>query len=123
MKRASPVRKTPLKRSAIKRRPSKQGIPKSTREALSQRSGGRCEAGLAGCTGKATEAHHRKPRRSGDHSLDNLADLCAHCHKACIHGNPFWSYHHGWLVRSGSQPTDNPPIHGHDLGCTVDHYA
>lgn len=56
-------------------------IPLAIRAEIRERSGGRCEAGFAGCYGTATEVHHRKNRsQGGSNALVNLAHLCHACH-------------------------------------------
>ena len=33
------------------------------------------------CTGEATQTHHRVPRcNGGAHEVENLVDVCRHCH-------------------------------------------
>lgn len=50
------------------------------------RSGGRCEAACSpGCTGKATQVHHRQPRELGDQRAVNGLDCCEVCHPDWIH--------------------------------------
>lgn len=48
---------------------------------------GRCEIGLAGCVGEATEVDHI--RRGDDHSRPNLRGACRRCHalKSSVEGN------------------------------------
>lgn len=45
------------------------------------------------------ELHHRKLRRHGDHSADNLVTACSSAHR-WIHEHPAVSYAHGLLLRS-----------------------
>lgn len=83
------------------------------RPVVRHRSAGRCEAGVASnCTGQATHVHHRQLRsQGGPNTLDNLLDVCVHCH-GVIHGNPAASYAAGLLVRRGDDPEAvpvNPP--------------
>lgn len=44
------------------------------------------------------EVHHRKLRRHGDHTADNLCVLCSRGH-AYVHEHPAVSYAHGLLLR------------------------
>lgn len=49
--------------------------------------GGRCEMGIDGCLGTATEVDHI--RRGDDHSRGNLRGVCRRCHalKSSAEGN------------------------------------
>lgn len=58
-----------------------------------------CELQLDGCTGRATEHHHKRPRSAGGgDEKANTIDLDGHCHRF-IHANPARSYDEGWLLR------------------------
>ena len=75
-------------------------IPQDVRDDVRRRSGGRCEAGLPGCTMAAHHQHHRLLRsQGGSHVSPNLLDVCAFCH-GLIHANPEYSYDRGLLIRS-----------------------
>lgn len=51
-----------------------------TRLRILERDGYRCQLGLDGCTGWATEVDHVVPRgRGGDDSDRNLQAACRHC--------------------------------------------
>lgn len=57
-------------------------IPQSSRDAVRDRSGGRCEIRRADCLGFATEQHHKKKRsHGGSHHPGNLVDACRNCHQ------------------------------------------
>ena len=95
------MRRTPLKRTPFKSRPSrKEGIPKSTREFVLRRDGG-CvmREGSYGdheCWG-GVHIHHKLPRsRGGPHTNENLVCLCAIGHQY-VHGNPAWARDMGLL--------------------------
>lgn len=92
---------------AFKRERTSSTIPESVRAEVRARSGGRCEAQLAGCTGEATEMHHRLRSSHGGPSIAaNLLHLCGPfgpfdgCHRR-IHANPADSYESGLLIRDG----------------------
>ena len=65
-------------------------IPLKSRRAVEERSGGRCEARLERCAGKATEIHHLKPRSlCGSHDPVNLLHVCSvPCHDAITNRKP-----------------------------------
>jgi hypothetical protein len=47
-----------------------------------------CEAEVQGCTGRATQRHHKLTRsRGGSDDVDNTVDVCGACH-GWIHANP-----------------------------------
>lgn len=78
-----------------------------SRPIVEDRSGGVCErCGVA----RATEKHHRKLRRHGDHRAANLVDLCTPCH-AWVHANPAAAYESGFMVRAASNPRTVPVRH------------
>jgi hypothetical protein len=88
-------------------------IPQKIRDALERRSRGRCEAQFPGCTGVATDAHHRKLRAQGGlNDLETLVHLCQWCHTGVIHRNTGWAYEHGWLVRRHDDPAFIPILPG-----------
>jgi hypothetical protein len=112
MKRtALPPRRTPIKRgkpiarSRIKRKPAPHGFPERTRMAVRRRSGGRCEAGASPCVGTASHFHHRKLRRSKDHSESNCLHVCSACHEF-MHRNPLLARVMGWIVSQEHDPTE-----------------
>ena len=72
------------------------------------RAGGTCEFEIPGvCQGKGQHLHHRKLRRHGDHSVENLVYLCFPCHSHA-HLNPALSYEKGWLLRGSDRPIEIP---------------
>lgn len=91
LKRGAPlVSRTQLKRTAFK--PKRVSGPPELVEwkaVIRQRSGGICEARLAGvCITQATDAHHVILRsRGGGHEPSNLKHLCRPCHR-WAHDNP-----------------------------------
>lgn len=119
LKRITPLRRTQMKRSApgrsalgknplapkAKSKPRKVGFTDETKAAVRSRSDNQCEARAEGCTGRATQFHHRKLRRHGDHSEVNALHVCMADH-ILIHANPMMSYMMGWMVRSTLDPAD-----------------
>ena len=67
-----------------------------------------CEVQAPGCSGRATEMHHRLLRRhGGDDSPENLIPICANCHTqspAAIHRNIAASVAAGLLIPSWEGP-------------------
>lgn len=120
MKRVPLVRRTPLKRSQKPIRRSRQsqkrkrppGFSEETKAFVRRRSGNKCEARAEGCTGKATQFHHRQLREHGDHRDVNCLHVCAWCHIPVIHGHPELSYVMGWLVPSYMDPAEVPVLRG-----------
>jgi hypothetical protein len=107
------LKRTEMKRSARSKRNERRpegDLDGATWHALViGRAFGRCEAELDGCTGKATEAHHRwRPGRRNVPA--NGVALCASCHTssaAAVHRNEAWAYVCGLLIRSsGSLPDE-----------------
>ena len=79
----------------------KPGVTAETREFVLRRDGGcvlaRFEPGHVCCG--VVEVHHRKLRRHGDHTAENLAALCTAGHR-WVHDHPAVSYAHGLLLKS-----------------------
>jgi hypothetical protein len=74
-------------------------VPPEVREAVHDRSGGRCEARTEVCTGGGYFLHHKVMRsHGGSHSEGNLLDCCRSCHDY-IHAHPTEAYERGWLIR------------------------
>lgn len=101
LKRGAMKRKTRLNPvSKMKHRRQARNIPKAVKDALHERSGGRCEAlyfirqpdggfGTVRCPRHADDDHHVLPRsRGGKHTLDNLLHLCGFPHHAMCKDNP-----------------------------------
>lgn len=121
MKRGAPLKRTTALRGADSRPKTSAPLPKKRKQPRRQvaskpaetgdwstdvrkevrlRSRGVCELG---CNRPATEMHHRKLRRHGDHSAINCLHVCANHHR-WIHDHVFDSYQLGWLVRSTLDP-------------------
>jgi 5-methylcytosine-specific restriction endonuclease McrA len=92
-----------MRRSPSRGRPpgTKSKIPTTVRDAVTRRSGGKCEAAvIANCRRKGGHLHHKLMRsQGGKHTEGNLVDVCEPCHMY-IHAHPNWAYENGWLVRS-----------------------
>ena len=110
-------RRTALASSAMPRGKVGSDIPQDVRDEVRRRSGGRCEAGLPGCTVAAHHQHHRLMRsHGGPHVGPNLLDLCASCH-ALVHANPEYSYDRGLLIRSTDpRAPGDIPVRSRDPG-------
>ena len=81
-------------------------IPAKVRQQVYDRADWRCELQIPEACGTGAMAiHHRKLRRSKDHSLPNLLLICLGCHHF-IHTHPAQSYANGWLVKSFEDPTE-----------------
>lgn len=119
-------RRTPLKRSPIKRKAPKpykpkaaSGVPDHVADAVIRRTAGRCA--LTGEPGE--QLHHRKLRsKGGEHTEANLVYLSRHAHHDIVHANVSWSVRHGWIVPSWYDPEDFAPVTGCGLDCGIDHF-
>lgn len=102
------MKRTPLKRTPFRRKPTTDPITPLDRAIVLARSGGRCEwanLDMERCTNPAVHLHHKLLRRHGDHSPENLMHVCA-AHHDWIHRNVAESYQLGYLRR---QPATPPP--------------
>lgn len=118
------TRKTPLRRSgllarggALRRTPMKlkrwrPAVPAGTSAAMASRSGGVCEVGLPGCTGRGRHPSHRITQKSGgrhgqakvDHDrLSNVMHACPRCHD-WIGAYPAEAGAMGLALREGDDP-------------------
>ena len=73
----------------------------NAREQVWERSRGLCEVMADGCWREASQLHHRKLRRHGDHSPGSLLAVCVPCHDH-IHRHPAESYARGWLIKGNT---------------------
>lgn len=107
IKRTTPLRPKGTIKRATKAKPGKrpQGFTETTKAEVRRRSGNRCE--IHGCPHRATQFHHRKLRRHGDHRAVNCLHICTD-HHVEIHDNVEVSYVMGWLVPSYKDPADVP---------------
>jgi hypothetical protein len=118
VKRVPLVRKTPIRnKGVVKRAPKKgqrrrpTGFTEDTKARVRRRSANQCEARAEDCTHKASQFHHRKLRRHGDHRHQNCLHVCLECH-ATIHSQVEVSYVMGWLVPSHADPEKVPVLRG-----------
>ena len=107
LKRSAPLRRTRMK--ATRPKPS---VPPSVRALVVARSGGRCEAALPGCLGRATDQAHRISRkmggrRDGFDSAANTLHLCRACHSWC-HARPAEAKDLGLMLDEWQDPTREP---------------
>lgn len=117
------LRRTPLKRTAMRTRRRTEPMPAGTREALWNRCAGHCEL----CGSRIPwdwAVHHRLPRSAGGTwALSNLLCLdpwCHNLHERSVHQNPRRSYDSGHLVRRGSDPAKVPVLIGGALVLLTD---
>lgn len=90
------------------------GPTAATIAAVDDRAGNCCER--CGAWAEGGSRHHRKLRRHGDHSVQNLVLLCGSGTTGChgfVHANPALSYADGWMIHGGDDPLLVPiPLHG-----------
>lgn len=105
LRRKKPLQaKTPLKRTAFKRKPpkSQSDFDDLAKMLLLARSGGKCEVRIDGCREWGEHFHHILRRsQGGPGTADNGLHVCRNCHR-WIHDHPAHSEEHGWLRRSTS---------------------
>lgn len=108
------TRSTPLRSKGARKpaqrpagEPNANGWTEEVRQAVQRRCGGNCEVRLLGCTGQATDLHHRKRRREGDHRALNALAACRQCH-VDVHSSPTISRAAGWIVPFASDPAVVP---------------
>lgn len=88
-----------------------QTISKAVQQIVEARSGGVCEVAAIGCTGEATQMHHRRPKgmggdkRPATNAPGNLLHVCYACHRM-IEDNRLDAALHGWLLHSEQSPAD-----------------
>jgi hypothetical protein len=93
------------------RKPAKvdKGSQSRARTLVHARSGGHCEANIAGwCRTGATDWHHRKARSLGGRwDASNGMHLCRACH-AWITEHPLGAAKRGWYLATGQEPSVAP---------------
>lgn len=91
-------------------------LSRPQRDALEERSGGRCEIETEVCTYRALDPCHRIGEGSGgrhgeaaevNDRLSNLLAGCRACHDWC-HRNPLAAQHERWMLRNGADPLTEP---------------
>lgn len=127
LKAKKPLARTPMKRSALRRKPTPaRGRPSTSFDPTTfsdyppevvaevvRRADYRCEVRLAGCSDNyRLGLHHRLPRSPVRHDTPaNLLLACADCHTAspeAIHRNPARAYAVGLLIRRSEAPPSEP---------------
>lgn len=78
---------------------------------LMARAGYACER--CGHTDQGIERHHRKRRRDGGESFQNLTALCPPCHQDC-HAHPATARRFGWIVPVTGNPLTVPFLRHRD---------
>jgi hypothetical protein len=114
-----------MKRSTWKRKPAKQRprkpagrpneFPDDVKGQARRRSGNRCEAASAVCSGGAEHFHHRKLKGMGGRSVDNRLENCLHVCRRChiyMHDQPVLAKLMGWIVHSTLDPAEVPVRRG-----------
>lgn len=94
------MKRTPLKRTPMKRRRKPSEFTPEVREKVMLRNGGQCEAGLKCCTGGAQDWHHRQRRQPGNTTVENGAALCRACHDFVTFTSPKKGRELGLVVRA-----------------------
>lgn len=125
------VRRMPLRAvspklaaAAVARRP-KGGhrIPVDVSVIVLDRSGGRCEIELLGCTVRAAQKHHRVTQKTGGRRRaaqersdrpSNLLHVCGPCHDF-VTDHPAQAYELGWSLRERQEPTREPVMYRCEL--------
>lgn len=112
LRRYTPLKRTPFARPT----PIGRGVGLELLAALRVRSGGRCEMGLAGCQGWASDPCHRIARKAGGRRgaaralsdrLSNLVHGCRSCHD-WTHAHPDEARLAGLFLMEGTDPTAAP---------------
>jgi hypothetical protein len=106
------LRRTPLKRSPMRRKRTYTGPTRSVAQIVFARSGGVCE--FPGCRAGATDKHHRLNRKAGGRKgaraeqINQAAWLMAACrhHHQWVTDNPFEAYQMGWLLHENEDAED-----------------
>jgi hypothetical protein len=132
VKRTPLTRKTPMKRTAIKRskvsaqqvanrRSNRLDFTEDVKRAAAIKAGHRCHAQLHGCRQSIQHHHHRRLRsHGGPGTVENCLALCGPCHNV-IHANPEWAYNHGFLVRAYNDESAVPVADCRLIGCESNH--
>ena len=102
MIRRSPItRRTPLKRTALKRKPKRRAVPSDIyQQVLARDMGcvGRAYLPFVQCYGRIDPHHVLRRSQGGQDTPDNLISLCR-AHHSFVHDHPQQSYDLGLLKR------------------------
>lgn len=106
-----PTARCRQRQAAKARREHDPGVTEDTRAQLLARCRGRCEACGRDLERGGVHVHHRKRRRDGGHTLDNLVVLHPTCHVVApeaVHQRPAWARELGLIVRASADPASTP---------------
>jgi 5-methylcytosine-specific restriction endonuclease McrA len=93
----SALKRTPLRRQSRRHRAGQRAWSRVTAQRIAE-CGGRCQVAGPGCSGKASEGHHRLARsQGGKHEAGNCLPVCHGCHRT-IHARPAWAKANGWIL-------------------------
>jgi hypothetical protein len=97
------LKRSPLRRQSPRHRAGQRAWSAVTAGRIAE-CGGRCQVAGPGCTGKATEGHHRLARsQGGKHEAGNCLPVCHACHRE-IHERPAWAKAQGFIVERTNLP-------------------
>lgn len=102
-----------LARTPMKRARPRPSVTPEAKAALTERSGGWCEARLSGCDGRAADACHRISRKAGGRQVgehEGLANLwhgCRSCHRWAT-ARPTEAYDLGLALKEWQDPEREP---------------
>jgi hypothetical protein len=141
MKKTELVRKTPMRRTAIKsttqnlkrarireakpKPPRRDGVnfPEKIKEKARYRAGFQCEVKGPHCNGRIEQFHHRRMRSQGGvGTLVNCLCVCGPDH-TLIHQKTDWAYRHGLLVKSWLEPHEVDVHAACGTDCARNHLA
>lgn len=107
------MRRTPLKRTPMKRKARRGGsMPQEVYGAVMRRAGYQCEGGISGvCTGDAQEWHHRQRRNASNDVVSNGLALCNACHHHITHVSPAEGKKRGLIVSAFANDAIERPFY------------
>lgn len=118
MKRTPLRGKRPTPRRTVGRDDHGPGVEDARAETFA-RSRGRCEVAGPGCTGIATDWHHRQTRKLGPDCPCNALAACSHCHHANVHESPAVARDAGWIVSRHATDPGAVPVQVPRLGIVL----
>lgn len=118
------LRRTPIRarRATPRRSPGRDDhghTVETGRAETFARARGLCELRGPGCTGTATNWHHRQTRRYGPDCPCNTVALCSHCHHVNVHGQPVAARDLGWIVSRHATDPGLVPVQLPRLGLVL----